>query len=276
MSDQHAPSSLTEAALARLQAAAPSPGSVEPRLFTSDLSVDEFLLVRDAGFEPVGLVMGSSVYHVGIQYGGWKQNMELNVLTAAMYNARQLAMQRMQAEADSMNADGIVGVQLEIHQNAGYGDLLDFVALGTAVRARENGAAWHTAAGRAFTSDLSGQDFWKLWQGGYVPVSFVLGTCVYHIAHQSLRQMMRQAGQNIEMPNFTQATYDAREIAMARLQAEAERDQATGVVGVRVMENTHVWGEHGIEFLATGTSVRRAHDREHVIASPMVISLDSN
>ncbi|MFI1286517.1 hypothetical protein ACH4U5_38180 [Streptomyces sp. NPDC020858] len=33
--------------------------------FTSDLTVNEFLLVREAGFRPLGLVLGSSVYHVG-------------------------------------------------------------------------------------------------------------------------------------------------------------------------------------------------------------------
>ena len=36
-------------------------------LFTSDLSVNEFLLIRQAGFQPVGLVMGSSIYHIGFQ-----------------------------------------------------------------------------------------------------------------------------------------------------------------------------------------------------------------
>lgn len=36
-------------------------------LFTSDLSVNEFLLVREAGFRPLGLVLGSSIYHVGFQ-----------------------------------------------------------------------------------------------------------------------------------------------------------------------------------------------------------------
>ncbi len=37
-------------------------------LFTSDLSVNEFLLVREAGFDPVGLVIGSSIYHIGYQW----------------------------------------------------------------------------------------------------------------------------------------------------------------------------------------------------------------
>ena len=40
-------------------------------VFTSDFSVNEFLLVRKAGFEPIGLCVGSCVYHVGIQYGSW-------------------------------------------------------------------------------------------------------------------------------------------------------------------------------------------------------------
>jgi hypothetical protein len=42
-------------------------------LFTSDLSVNEFLLVREAGFRPLGLVLGSSIYHVGFQMGRWSK-----------------------------------------------------------------------------------------------------------------------------------------------------------------------------------------------------------
>ena len=38
-------------------------------LFTSDLTVNEFLLVRAAGFEPLGLVVGTSIYHIGFQMG---------------------------------------------------------------------------------------------------------------------------------------------------------------------------------------------------------------
>ena len=39
---------------------------------------------------------------------------------------------------------------------------------------------------------------------------------------------MKQTGQNIEMANFTQALYDARELAMERMQREAEALQAEG------------------------------------------------
>ncbi|MFD0345322.1 heavy metal-binding domain-containing protein [Kitasatospora aburaviensis] len=71
--------------------------------------MNEFLLVREAGFRPLGLVLGSSVYHVGIQLGRWSKNQELTKLSQAMYHARELAMSRMEAEASALGADGIVG-----------------------------------------------------------------------------------------------------------------------------------------------------------------------
>src|SRR5271169_6878876 len=83
-------------------------------IFTSDLSVNEFLLVKEAGFHPLGLVLGTSVYHVGFQMGRWNSNQELDVLSQAMYEAREKAMARMEREADVLGADGIVGVRLDV------------------------------------------------------------------------------------------------------------------------------------------------------------------
>jgi uncharacterized protein YbjQ (UPF0145 family) len=231
-------------------------------VFTSDLSVSEYVLLGEAGFEPLGFVVGSSIYHVGLQVGRWSQNQELQVLTQAMYNARELAMARMQAEAEHLAADGIVGVQLRLQMYAWGQSVLEFVATGTAVRHLTGAGAHRTPDGHAFTSDLSAQDFFRLLAAGAVPVAFVLGTCVYHIAHQSVMQAMRQAGQNQEMLQFTQGVYEARELALARMQAEAIQARSSGIVGVNVAVSNHVWGEHATEFLATGTAIRRLSD-EH-------------
>src|SRR5689334_14276945 len=76
-----------------------------PAFFTSDLSVDEFLLVEQAGFEVLGLVMGSSIYHVGFQWQRWSVSQELTVLTHAMFEARELALTRMEEEADLLGAE---------------------------------------------------------------------------------------------------------------------------------------------------------------------------
>ena len=231
-------------------------------VFTSDLSVSEYVLLGEAGFEPLGFVVGSSIYHVGLQYGRWGRNQELQVLTQAMYNAREFAMARMRAEADHLGADGIVGVQLRMQMYAWGQACLEFVATGTAVRHLTGQGAHLAPDGRAFTSDLSAQDFFRLLAAGAVPVAFVLGTCVYHIAHQGVMQSLRQMGQNQEMLQFTQGVYEARELALARMQAEAAQARSSGIVGVSVDVKNHVWGEHATEFLATGTAIRRLSE-EH-------------
>jgi uncharacterized protein YbjQ (UPF0145 family) len=222
--------------------------------FTSDLSVNEFLLVKQAGFDPLGLVIGSSIYHIGYQQSSWKQSMEMDVLSQAMYEARELAMTRMEEEADQLGADGIVGVRLDIGRYEWGEHLAEFIAIGTAVKHRE-GEMHRAPNGRPFTSDLSGQDFWTLLASGHRPVGLVMGSCVYHVAHQGMFASMRQIGQNVEMPNFTQALYDARELAMERMQKEAEALQAEGIVGVQLQERSHGWGSHVIEFFAVGTAI---------------------
>jgi len=223
-------------------------------LFTSDLSVNEFLLVKHAGFEPLGLVVGSSIYHIGYQQSAWKQSMEMQVLSQAMYEARELAMTRMEEEADQLGADGVVGVRLDIGRYEWGQHMAEFIAIGTAVRHRD-GELHRAPNGRPFTSDLSGQDFWTLLASGHRPVGMVMGSCVYHVAHQGMFAAMRQVGQNVELPNFTQALYDARELAMERMQREAEEVQAEGVVGVQLQERSHGWGSHVIEFFAVGTAI---------------------
>jgi uncharacterized protein YbjQ (UPF0145 family) len=245
--------------------------SESSRLFTSELSVAEFSLLKQLGCEPLGFVMGTSIYHVGWTQV-FRQNTEVQVLSQAMYASRELAMSRMQAEADALGADGIVGVQLEWKSIAWSAEAVEFISFGTAIRGPQ-GADWRMpGTSRAFTSDLSVGDFYRLVATGYVPVAFVLGTCVYHIAVQSLRQMWGQMARNSEMVVQTQGLYEARELAMTRMQAEAERDGATGIVGVRVTEHRFGWESHVTEFLALGTSIRPSGPS--TLAPPMpVISM---
>jgi uncharacterized protein YbjQ (UPF0145 family) len=239
-------------ALSRLHAMRGSAGKAP--FFTSDLSVNEFVLVKQAGFEPLGLVVGSSIYHIGYQRGQWTQSQELNVLSQAMYQARELAMTRMEEEADALGADGIIGVRLEIGRYEWGEGLAEFLAIGTAVRARD-GQSHRTVENKPFTSDLSGQDLYLLLNAGYRPVALVMGSCVYHVAHLSMRQAWKTLNTNIEMGNFTQALYDARELAMERMQAEAVHLKADGIVGVTIVERSHGWESHVIEFFSIGTAV---------------------
>jgi uncharacterized protein YbjQ (UPF0145 family) len=237
--------------------------------FTSDLSVNEFLLVKQSGFEPLGLVLGSSIYHIGFQQASWNQNQEMGVLTQAMYHARELAMTRMEEEADQLGADGVVGVRLDIGRYEWGADLAEFIAVGTAVK--HAGGELHRAPnGRPFTSDMSGQDFATLLRAGYRPAGLVMGNCVYHVARQGMMASLRQVGRNVEMPNFTQALYEARELSMERMQREADELQSEGIVGARIIERSHGWGSHVIEFFAIGTAVVST-SAEHEIEKPALV-----
>ncbi len=202
---------------------------LEKGLFTSDLSVNEFLLIKEVGFHPVGFVMGSSIYHTGIQTRKWSQSQELTKLTEAMYNARELAMTRMEEEAAELGADGVVGVRLDVNYYEWGKDAAEFIAVGTAVKA-EDGVSRLNQLGKPFTSDLSGQDFWTLRQTGYLPQGLVMGTCVYHIAHRGTRP---DPGNDGPERGVAQLHPGPLRGARTRDDADAGRSDSPGRVGHR-------------------------------------------
>lgn len=108
------------------------------RAFTSDLSGQEFWLVIDKGYQPLGLVLGNCIYSMGMVrnwLAGIKGNFqgELKEYSQLMYQARELALSRMQYEADQLGADGVIGVEIKVeyvHNN----EWMEVTAIGTAVR----------------------------------------------------------------------------------------------------------------------------------------------
>ncbi len=235
------------------------------RFFTSDLSVNEFLLVKEAGFQPLGLVMGSSIYSIGAQHLAQAQPGEIGPLTQALYQSRELAMERMEAEADELGADGIVAMRLTVAVHAWGTNIIEFLAIGTAVKHEGSNGAYRTPDGKPFTSDLSGQDFWTILNAGYRPLGFVMGNCVFYVGPPATQNVP-----NGELAGPTQALYDAREVAMERMQVEAESLRAEGIVGVNVDETNHTWGPTVLEFSAVGTAVV-AIRADHQIPRPALV-----
>ena len=141
---------------------------------------------------------------------------------------------------------------------------IEFLAVGTAVRYSPEPGAYKRPNGQAFSSHLSGQDLVTLLATGHAPLAFVMGNCVYHVAAQGFMQSIRQMGRNVEMPQWTQGNYEARELAMQRMQAEAERDEASSVVGVRFVVHNYVWGLHTLEFYVDGTAVRTSGEASSI------------
>lgn len=263
MTDEHTSQQIGDAGRERLR-------ETKAGLFTSDLTVNEYLLVEDAGFEPLGLVLGSSIYHVGYQRRQLAGSRELTVLSKALYHARELAMERMTAEAEELGADGVVGVRLQVKGFERASHVAEFLAVGTAVRHRHE-TGHLPAHGRPFTSDLSGQDFWTLLRTGAKPLGLVLGCSVYSVSPGF--EGAWAPWKNLELVGFTQALYDARELAMTRMQHEAQALSASGIVGVQLQEHQHGWGGRAIEFLAIGTAIKRDADHQPAadLAAPVPV-----
>ncbi len=242
------------------------------RPYTSDLSVDEAIVLKELGYNPLGLVVGSSVYHIGFPMTTslWNTNCEVQQLTAAMYQAREKAIGEMVQMGRSLGAEGVVGVNLTINMYSAAKHTAEFFAMGTAV-SRPPG---HPQSGNFFTSDLSGQQLFLLEKAGYTPVALVMGACVYNVAHQGISKWLGQQTQNVELTNFTTALYEARELAMLRMQGEAKKASASGIVGVTISEKSHVWGSHVIEFFAMGTGVKLMAEKYQQLGVTMVVGLE--
>ena len=82
--------------------------------------------------------------------------------------------------------------------------------------------------------------------------------------------MLSTLGRNTEVKQFTQALYHARELAMERMQQEAEALGAEGIVGVQLSQDGHAWGDHTTEFFAIGTAVRPVRP-DHVMPAPQLV-----
>lgn len=255
-------------------------------MFTSGLSASEFLLVRDAGFEPAGLVMGSSVCHIalpptvtsvaqltGPSFGTIFSNVpkdggEVAELSRAMSLARGTATTRLEEDARGLGADGVIDIRVESEWDSWYAGALEFTMTGTAVR--RVGAAPGSAAGdRLFTCDLSGQDFWKLLQSGHRPAGLVIGYCAYAAEPDS-------ALSNRELAGPTRAIYTARRLAVARMRNEAGHLGATGIVGVRLDGLgglSRPAGSRTVEFRAAGTAIAPVMDTQTMQPSATALGL---
>jgi uncharacterized protein YbjQ (UPF0145 family) len=212
-------------------------GAEAGQAFTSDLSVAEFALARRHELEPLTQVMGSSVYHVGWQYlnqGIWGSTVqELTVLADAYNDCRRRAFSRLRQEAQLAGADAVVGVRITAARYDWGSDLVEFQAIGTAVRAPELGAA----AGPALTN-LTGQEVALLLDGGYAPRGVVGATSVFYGQLWTWGQSMPfgQGGGfwsvgNVEFQGATRTWYTARHAVLERLRGEAAQLGAAGIIG---------------------------------------------
>jgi uncharacterized protein YbjQ (UPF0145 family) len=288
------------------------------RSFTSDLSIAEFLLVREAGFRPVSQVMGSCFFQMGWQYmpgkrppgtyakegqatpasqyasgfeyddfgrkvysrAAFGQVFELATETNAWREGRRLALARLAEEAKLAAADAVVGVRIRRGVYDWARGLIEFVALGTAVVSSE-----YDLGNEPVLSNLSGQEFAKLYASGYWPVGISGATAVIYVMSGWQQKLGRgRFAPNHEAEDYTQGIQHAREVALSRLTREARSLGGSGVVGLNLEVSQREHDHEGsrsrrqkdviVTVHALGTAIVEIRGRERPSPPQSALSLD--
>ncbi len=113
-----------------------------------------------------------------------------------------------------------------------------------------------TAAGHPlFSSDLSTNEFLLARKQGYIALSQVMGSSIYHVGWQFTRNYTWNTVE-AELTNVSNAHQHAAQLALGRLEQEAALLKAHGVIGVRLTRRSYEWGQNLLEYTAIGTAIR--------------------
>lgn len=114
--------------------------SPNQQIITSDLTNEEMWNIIYMGYMPIQLVLGVSVYSLGIVgsiTSAFKAlgRGEISELTSLIYEARANALEHIAKDAAACGADDVMGIKTYVYQ-LGSG-IIEFMAIGTAVKKME-------------------------------------------------------------------------------------------------------------------------------------------
>ncbi len=240
---------------------------------TSNLSLDEVLLLHAVGLEPATVVTATAC--TTIPPGSWTWSTgQVQAADYAFSRAFLLARNQMRAEAAQIGAMGVVAVDIEL-QLSPHRYLV--VMLGTAVRAASDGHGGSHFPVRypsPFLCDLSARDFVVLSRSGWYPIDLVGGASYVHAPRRGVGAALGQVRQNVELTNFTETLYAARELAMQRIQEDIAEVGGTGLLDMRFVDETVPFAGHVVAFRAYGTAVKLLADTHTHPDLQLVVPLD--
>ena len=194
------------------------------------LSGNEIYCLKKKGLTPGNLVVGNSVYSLGlvrsigsglrILAGG-----EVTQVTQLIHEGRLLAYKRMLAEAKSHGGIGITGVSSEL---IFQGTNIEFLSIGSTVHT--DGQQGHESL--KFSTSADGQALYCQLDSGFLAKQFVFGNVAYSIGLGGgivggLRSLARG-----EIKEYSQIFNTTRHLALERITAEARAVGANAVVGI--------------------------------------------
>jgi len=208
----------------------PNLGAALPGPVMSGLSGNEVYCMAMLGLTPGDLIIGNSVYSMGL-LGGLKTDIktafggELHSYSQMVAEGRQRSFDRLREEQAKCGSAGVTGVSNDLifHNTSNN---IEFLSIGSGVKMASNSNA-------QFTTSANGQELFCMVDAGYSPISFVFGNVSYSIglathAIGGFKQMIKG-----EVKEFSDIFNTTRNLALQRIAKDAEAAGANSVVGIK-------------------------------------------
>jgi uncharacterized protein YbjQ (UPF0145 family) len=197
-------------------------------MIMTGLSGNELYCLAQKGWLPGNIVVGNSVYSLGIVRSftsGLKTltGGEITSVTELITDGRHAAIKRLEDEALAEGAQGLTGVVSELKTISG---MMEFLAIGSAIRSDS-----HT--GDFFTTACSGQELYCQIDAGYQPRHFVIGNVAYALGvGRGITGAFRMISRRGEVKEFSNLYNYTRHLALERLEKEAVERGCNAVIDI--------------------------------------------
>lgn len=224
------------------------------------LSGNEIYCLAQKGFKPRNIVVGNSVYSLGILNSlgtGIKSLLggELVEVTKLIEAGRRAAYTRMLEEAYASKADGITGVRSEL---IFHGSSIEFLSIGSGIHSMQKQELFSTPA--------PGQELYAQIDAGFTPICFSFGNVAYSMGvargiSGALKTLVRG-----EIKEYSELFNHTRHLALQRIIDHAKQHRANAVLGIQ----TTILPFSGItEMLMIGTASYKEDLNESFITSDL-------
>jgi uncharacterized protein YbjQ (UPF0145 family) len=236
----------------------------------SGLSGNEVYCMAMLGLTPGDLIIGNSVYSMGV-LGGLKTDLktvfggELRSYSQMVAEGRQRSFDRLRQEQLQSGAAGVTGVgsDLIFHDSSNN---IEFLSIGSGVKMAGNASA-------QFTTSANGQELFCLVDAGYSPTSFVFGNVSYSIGLAThtiggFKQMIKG-----EVKEFSDIFTSTRNLALQRIAKDAEAVGANAVIGIKT--SVLAFGKNEVhEMVMIGTAANHPKAAGNLPATTGIITSD--
>jgi uncharacterized protein YbjQ (UPF0145 family) len=196
-------------------------------MLMTGLSGNEIYCLAQKGYDPGNIVVGNSVHSLGFVRGitsGLRMlsGGEVSSVTELIVDGRHAAISRLEQEAKDEGDQGLTGVASELRK---LSNLMEFIAIGSAVKS--------SASGPFFSTACTGQDLFCQIDAGYEPRHFVIGNVAYALGiGRGITGGLKVLARRGEVKEFSDMYNHTRHLALERLEAEAAERGCNAVVDI--------------------------------------------